>query len=142
MSDERAEIVAEKASGLVEAMRACGCKLNNACMQHPLLALVVIREVRISDIGLIDVARFEKTEVIVRSCDTSLGAHGAIILQAPSVSLLSAVAAHSKSDFSVRIRPVAPNKRDAPAKPASGGRDLTAIRAARSLHARSFGFRR
>ncbi|MDX0115742.1 adenine deaminase [Sinorhizobium meliloti] len=66
MSDERAEIVAEKASRLVEAMRACGCKLNNAYMQHSLLALVVIRELRISDVGLIDVTRFEKTEVIVR----------------------------------------------------------------------------
>ncbi|RVJ05320.1 adenine deaminase [Sinorhizobium meliloti] len=66
MSDERAEIVAEKASRLVEAMRACGCKLNNAYMQHSLLALVVIPELRISDVGLIDVARFEKTEVIVR----------------------------------------------------------------------------
>ncbi|ASQ06921.1 adenine deaminase [Sinorhizobium meliloti] len=66
MSDERAEIVAEKASRLVEAMRACGCKLNNAYMQHSLLALVVIPELRISDVGLIDVTRFEKTEVIVR----------------------------------------------------------------------------
>ncbi|MDW9733438.1 adenine deaminase [Sinorhizobium meliloti] len=66
MSDERAEIVAEKASRLVEAMRACGCKLNNAYMQHSLLALLVIPELRISDVGLIDVTRFEKTEVIVR----------------------------------------------------------------------------
>lgn len=66
MSDQRAEIVAEKASRLVEAMRACGCKLNNAYMQHSLLALVVIPELRISDVGLIDVTRFETTEVIVR----------------------------------------------------------------------------
>ncbi|MDX1124194.1 adenine deaminase [Sinorhizobium medicae] len=66
MSDERAEVVAEKASRLVEAMRACGCKLNNAYMQHSLLALVVIPELRISDIGLIDVTRFEKTEVVLR----------------------------------------------------------------------------
>lgn len=66
MSDERAEVVAEKASRLLEGMRACGCKLNNAYMQHSLLALVVIPELRISDIGLIDVTRFEKTDVIVR----------------------------------------------------------------------------
>lgn len=66
MSDERAEVVADKASRLVEAMRACGCSLNNAYMQHSLLALVVIPELRISDIGLIDVTRFEKTEVILR----------------------------------------------------------------------------
>lgn len=48
MSDQRAEIVAEKAATIVEAMRACGCHLNNAYMQHSLLALVVIPELRIS----------------------------------------------------------------------------------------------
>ncbi|MFT3998599.1 MAG: adenine deaminase [Rhizobium sp.] len=65
MSDERAEIVAEKANRLVDGMRACGCVLNNAYMQHSLLALVVIPELRISDIGLIDVTRFQKTDVIL-----------------------------------------------------------------------------
>ena len=58
MSDERAELVAEKASRLVEAMAACGCHLNNAYMQHSLLALVVIPALRISDQGLIDVTQF------------------------------------------------------------------------------------
>jgi adenine deaminase len=65
MSDERAEIVAEKADKLVEAMRACGCTLNNAYMQHSLLALVVIPELRISDVGLVDVTRFERVGVFV-----------------------------------------------------------------------------
>jgi adenine deaminase len=65
MSDERAEVVAVKAGRLVEAMRACGCQLNNAYMQHSLLALVVIPELRISDKGLIDVTKFEKTEIII-----------------------------------------------------------------------------
>jgi adenine deaminase len=60
MSDERAETVAAKADKLVAAMRACGCTLNNAYMQHSLLALVVIPELRISDVGLVDVTRFEK----------------------------------------------------------------------------------
>jgi adenine deaminase len=64
MSDERAEIVAAKAQAMVEAMRACGCRLNNAYMQHSLLALAVIPELRISDVGLIDVTRFERTELI------------------------------------------------------------------------------
>jgi adenine deaminase len=63
MSDERAEVVAQKAQRMVEAMVECGCTLNNAYMQHSLLALVVIPELRISDIGLIDVTRFEKTEL-------------------------------------------------------------------------------
>lgn len=65
MSDERAEIVAAKAEKLNEAMRAMGCRLNNAYMQHSLLALVVIPELRISDIGLVDVTRFEKVDLFV-----------------------------------------------------------------------------
>jgi adenine deaminase len=65
MSDEPAEIVAVKAEKMVAAMRACGCTLNNAYMQHSLLALVVIPELRISDLGLIDVTRFAKTELFV-----------------------------------------------------------------------------
>lgn len=65
MSDERAEIVAEKAERLTAAMREMGCKLNNAYMQHSLLALVVIPELRISDIGLIDVTNFKKVDLFV-----------------------------------------------------------------------------
>ena len=65
MSDERAEIVAAKAEQLVAAMKACGCTLNNAYMQHSLLALVVIPELRISDVGLVDVRTFEKVELFV-----------------------------------------------------------------------------
>jgi adenine deaminase len=59
MSEERAEIVAEKSEKLVEAMRACGCLLNNAVMQHMFLALPVIPELRVSDLGLVDVTKFE-----------------------------------------------------------------------------------
>ena len=65
MSDERAEIVAKKAEGLVAAMKTCGCTLNNAYMQHSLLALVVIPELRISDIGLVDVRTFEKVDLFL-----------------------------------------------------------------------------
>ena len=65
MSDERAEIVAAKAEKLTSAMRDMGCSLNNAYMQHSLLALVVIPELRISDVGLIDVRTFEKVDLFV-----------------------------------------------------------------------------
>jgi adenine deaminase len=65
MSDERAEIVAAKADAVIAAMLECGCTLNNAYMQHSLLALVVIPELRISDLGLIDVRRFERVELVV-----------------------------------------------------------------------------
>ena len=59
MSDRPAAEVAAKAEALVAAMVACGCSLNNAYMQHSLLALVVIPELRISDKGLVDVRSFE-----------------------------------------------------------------------------------
>jgi adenine deaminase len=61
MSDSPAADVAQKAQGIVAAMQSCGCRLNNAYMQHSLLALVVIPELRISDMGLIDVTRFQVT---------------------------------------------------------------------------------
>lgn len=64
MSDSPATEVAAKAQKLVEAMEACGCSLNNAYMQHSLLALVVIPELRISDLGLVDVRSFEMIPVI------------------------------------------------------------------------------
>ncbi|MEM9433599.1 MAG: adenine deaminase [Pseudomonadota bacterium] len=64
MSDEPAEHVAKAADQMVQAMEKCGCRLNNAYMQHSLLALVVIPELRISDLGLVDVTRFEKIDLI------------------------------------------------------------------------------
>lgn len=59
MSDSPAREVAAKADKMVQAMVDCGCTLNNAYMQHSLLALVVIPELRISDLGLVDVRSFE-----------------------------------------------------------------------------------
>ena len=58
MSDERAEIVARKAEKLIAAMAQCGCTLNNAVMQHMFLALPVIPELRLTDMGLVDVTKF------------------------------------------------------------------------------------
>jgi len=63
MSDAPAAEVAADASAMVAAMARVGCSLNNAYMQHSLLALVVIPEIRISDLGLVDVTRFELTEL-------------------------------------------------------------------------------
>lgn len=64
MSDSPAHEVAAKAERMVDAMAECGCTLNNAYMQHSLLALVVIPSLRISDLGLVDVDNFELTELI------------------------------------------------------------------------------
>jgi adenine deaminase len=63
MSDRPAAEVAAKADEMVAAMAACGCTLNNAYMQHSLLALVVIPSLRISDLGLVDVDTFEITNL-------------------------------------------------------------------------------
>lgn len=63
MSDRPAAEVAAKADKMVEAMANCGCTLNNAYMQHSLLALVVIPALRISDLGLVDVTKFELTDL-------------------------------------------------------------------------------
>ncbi|MGY6411381.1 MAG: adenine deaminase [Alkalilacustris sp.] len=65
MSDRPAAEVAEAAEALGAAMRAAGCSLNNAFMQHSLLALVVIPELRISDLGLVDVTRFELVDTLL-----------------------------------------------------------------------------
>jgi adenine deaminase len=64
MSNERAEIVAKKAATVLNGFRKCGCTLNNPNMQLSLLALVVIPELRISDLGLVDVTKFEFVPVI------------------------------------------------------------------------------
>jgi adenine deaminase len=64
MSDARAKEVAEGAESVLRGFEACGCNLNNPNMQLSLLALVVIPELRISDLGLVDVTRFEFIPVV------------------------------------------------------------------------------
>lgn len=66
MSDAPAVEVAAAADQMIAAMAECGCTLNNAFMQHSLLALVVIPELRISDVGLIDVVLFEETPLFLK----------------------------------------------------------------------------
>ena len=64
MSTEKAEIVAGQAASVLNGFRNCGCSLNNPNMQLSLLALVVIPELRISDLGLVDVTKFEFIPVL------------------------------------------------------------------------------
>jgi adenine deaminase len=66
MSSEAAPVVAQKAATILEGFRACGCRLNNPNMQLSLLALVVIPELRISDLGLVDVSQFDFIPVLER----------------------------------------------------------------------------
>jgi len=67
MSSEHAESVAEKAGSVLKGFQTCGCLLNNPNMQLSLLALVVIPELRISDLGLVDVNNFKTIPVVVRN---------------------------------------------------------------------------
>ncbi|HLF88030.1 MAG TPA: adenine deaminase [Anaerolineales bacterium] len=64
MSSERAEIVAQKADTVLRGFEVCGCTLNNPNMQLSLLALTVIPELRISDLGLVDVTKFDFVPVL------------------------------------------------------------------------------
>ena len=58
MSNLPAAGVAEAAGTVLAGFKECGCMLNNPNMQLSLLGLVVIPELRLSDLGLIDVRRF------------------------------------------------------------------------------------
>ncbi len=64
MSDEPAERVSAQAGQILNGFEACGCKLNNPNMQLSLLGLVVIPQLRISDLGLVDVDKFKFIPVI------------------------------------------------------------------------------
>jgi adenine deaminase len=59
MSNQHADVVAQKARSVLDGFKLCGCMLNNPNMQLSLLALVVIPELRISDVGLVDVSNFK-----------------------------------------------------------------------------------
>ena len=64
MSNQKADVVAKKAETILKGFRTCGCSLNNPNMQLSLLALVVIPELRISDLGLVDVTKFDFIPVL------------------------------------------------------------------------------
>jgi adenine deaminase len=64
MSNRPANLVAAEAATVLHGFEECGCDLNNPNMQLSLMALVVIPELRISDLGIVDVNRFEFIPVI------------------------------------------------------------------------------
>jgi adenine deaminase len=64
MSNKHADEVAEEAASVLAGFQACGCDIVNPNMQLSLLALVVIPELRISDLGLVDVTKFEFVPVL------------------------------------------------------------------------------
>jgi adenine deaminase len=66
MSNESGQTVARKAANVLAGFKECGCNLNNPNMQLSLLALVVIPEIRISDLGLVDVTQMKIIDLIER----------------------------------------------------------------------------
>jgi adenine deaminase len=64
MSTHRADQVAFEAGELIRGFRECGCKINDPNMTLSLLGLVVIPQLRISDLGLVDVDHFDFIPVI------------------------------------------------------------------------------
>lgn len=65
MSDQPVEIVAQQAEDLHEGLRACGCLLNNAFMNLSFLALPVIPELRLTDLGLVNVGEQALVELFL-----------------------------------------------------------------------------
>jgi adenine deaminase len=59
MSDRPVAEVREGMRGLLEAAAAMGCPLSNPFMQMAFLALPVIPELKLTDLGLVDVGRFD-----------------------------------------------------------------------------------
>jgi adenine deaminase len=57
MSTESAEVVAKELTQLQAAFEVCGCRLSYAYKQLSMLALVSIPELRLSNLGLVDVER-------------------------------------------------------------------------------------
>ncbi|MGO9410782.1 MAG: adenine deaminase [Spirochaetia bacterium] len=64
MSNRPAATVSEQAASVLAGFRQCGCRLHNPNMQLSLLGLVVIPELRLSDMGLIDVNNFNIIRVL------------------------------------------------------------------------------
>jgi len=58
MSDQTAEVLAEELAELEAAFGRCGCQTKYAYKQLSMLALVSIPELRVSDLGLVDVDKF------------------------------------------------------------------------------------
>ena len=64
MSTGSAQQVADETASLLEGFKQCGCTLNNPNMQLSLLGLPVIPELRLTDLGLVDVNRFDFIPVL------------------------------------------------------------------------------
>ncbi|MBU0595991.1 adenine deaminase, partial [Candidatus Bipolaricaulota bacterium] len=65
LSEGSARDVAAAMEGVYEGLRACGCMVHDAFMTFSLLALPVIPQLRVTDMGVVDVDRFEIVPLFV-----------------------------------------------------------------------------
>lgn len=65
MSEERAEVVAEKLDRIHEEIRKLGCKLKSPILALSFMALPVIPKLKVTDLGLVDVEEFKVVDVFV-----------------------------------------------------------------------------
>jgi len=64
MSTGSARQVASEAASLLAGFKQCGCMINSPNMQLSLLGLPVIPELRLTDLGLVDINRFDFIPVL------------------------------------------------------------------------------
>ena len=72
MSDVPAVEVVERTDRLHRALRDCGCEVDDALTALSFLALPVIPQLRLTDLGLVDVDRFEIVSLFVDEDNRSL----------------------------------------------------------------------
>ncbi|WP_457550702.1 adenine deaminase [Archaeoglobus sp.] len=65
MSEERAEVVAEKLDKIHEEIKKLGCKLKSPILALSFMALPVIPKLKVTDLGLVDVEEFKVMDVFV-----------------------------------------------------------------------------
>ena len=65
MSEERAEVVAERVDRIHAELESLGCKHPSPIFALSFMALPVIPKLKITDLGLVDVEKFEVTDVFV-----------------------------------------------------------------------------
>ncbi|ADB58664.1 adenine deaminase [Archaeoglobus profundus] len=65
MSEERAEVVAEKLDRIHEEIKRLGCKLKSPILALSFMALPVIPKLKVTDLGLVDVEEFKVVDVFV-----------------------------------------------------------------------------
>lgn len=65
MSDEKAEIVAEKLEKIENKLREMGCKLRSPIITLSFIALPVIPKLKLTDLGLVDVEKFKVVDPVI-----------------------------------------------------------------------------